>query len=123
MAKKIPNTMSDGTLAFSIGNCVMGTAGNVGSYAGFQKYLVKHLRQLGYKVFFDSEYLTSQKFPLVGYQTEFSGKNRIRIKYCKELDIHIHRDIMAAENMADILASKLFGLERPFYLKRQPVRL
>jgi hypothetical protein len=47
--------------------------------------------------------------------------NKMRIKYCAELDIYIHRDIMAAENMADILAYELiFGAdERPQYLTKQ----
>jgi hypothetical protein len=64
--------------------------------------------------------LTSQKFPGVRYQTSFAGANKIRIKYCEELDIYIHRDIMAAENMADILAYEIiFGAdERPQYLKK-----
>jgi hypothetical protein len=37
-----------------------------------------------------------------------------------ELDLYIHRDIMAAENMADILAYEIiFGAdERPQYLKK-----
>ena len=67
-----------------------------------------------------SEYFTSQKFPGYGYQTELSGSNRIRIKYCRELDVHIHRDLMAAENMADILAAELLNRESNFYLISGP---
>ena len=118
MAGKRPDQQSTGDTVFCIGDCLMGTASSAGSYAGFQKYLVTKLRQLGYQCIFDSEHNTSQKFPIAGYQTEFSGQNGIRIKHCKELGIHIHRDIMAAENMCDILASKLIGLERPSYLKK-----
>jgi hypothetical protein len=42
-----------------------------------------------------------------------------------ELDLYIHRDIMAAENMADILAYELiFGAdERPQYLTKQKMQL
>ena len=129
MANRKPNEISDGSVVFSFGDCKMGKVGNVGVYAGFQTYLVKHLRQLGYSCIFDSEYFTSQKFPISGHLTEFSGMNMMRIKYCRELDIYIHRDLMAAENMCDILACKLLGLERPDYLipvnliTRQPVRL
>jgi len=96
----------------------MGTASAVGSYAGFQKSLVKKVRELGYLVVFRSEYNTSQKFPIEGYQTSYSGSNAIRIKYCKELGVHIHRDVMAAENMVDILAAEILGLKRPNFLDK-----
>lgn len=119
MADKNMSRRSDGTVAFCFGDSPMGVTGQIGDYGRFQNYVVKKLRQLGYKVIFRSEYLTSQKFPIHGFQTEFSGSNRIRVKYCKELDIHIHRDIMAAENMADILASEILNRERPFYLSRE----
>jgi hypothetical protein len=102
------NEKSDGFEVFCLGGCMSGKASGVGKYAGFQNYQVKKLRELKYCV---SEYLTSQKFPGVGYQTSFAGMNKMRIKYCAELDIYNHRDIMAAENMADILAYELiFGV-------------
>ena len=104
------NEKSDGFEVFCLGGCMSGKASGVGKYAGFQNYLVKKLRELKYCVVFRSEYLTSQKFPGVGYQTSFAGMVKMQIKYCAELDI---RDIMAAENMADILAY------RPQYLTKQ----
>jgi len=103
MVGKKMNEKSDGSEVFCLGDCMSGKSSGVGKYAGFQNYLVKKLRELKYCVVFRSEYLTSQKFPEVGYQTSFAGANKIRIKYCEELDLYIHRDIMAAENMADIL--------------------
>lgn len=105
-------------LIFSIGDSQIGELGKIGYYSRFQRYFIKIVRQLGYSVMFNSEYYTSQKFPIAGYQTSFSGENRIRIKYCKELNIHINRDLMAGENMCDIAASQLLGLERPIYLKK-----
>jgi hypothetical protein len=116
------NEKSDGSEVFCLGDCMSGKASAVGKYAGFQNYLVKKLRELKYCVVFRSEYLTSQKFPGVGYQTSFAGANKIGIKYCEELDLYIH--LMAAEKMADILAYEIiFGAdERPQYLKKQPLR-
>jgi len=118
MIDKRPHEKSDGSVLFCIGDCLMGTASSVGKYASFQKFAVKKLRQLGYPIIFRSEHNTSQKFPMVGHQTSFAGANRMRIKYCSELNIHIHRDLMAAENMADIAAAELFGLQRPSYLRK-----
>jgi len=125
MAGKHVGKRSDGTVLFCIGDCVMGKPGEVGYYSAFSKHLIERLRSLGYKVLFLSEYLTSQKFPGTGTQTQGnykliieSGYNSIRIKYSPKEGIHIHRDIMAAENMADIAAAVRIGLERPTFLRR-----
>lgn len=111
---------SDGSEIFCLGDCMSGKASNVGTYAGFQNYLVKKLRELKYCVVFRSEYLSSQKFPGVGYQTTFAGANKIRIKFCEELGIYIHRDLMAGENMADTIAHELIfeNQSRPTYLRK-----
>jgi transposase len=43
-------------------------------------------------------------FPGLGERVIEAGNDKIRIKYCcPSIKVHIHRDIMAAENMADIL--------------------
>ena len=127
MAGKKPHEISDGTVAFCFGDCQMGSSGSSASYLTFQSYLVKKLRQLEYFITFEDEYFTSQRFPILGHETNLSGDNGIRIKYCRKVDVHINRDIMAAENMADILASRMLNLDRPHYLSRrqntQPVRL
>ena len=52
-----------------------------------------------------------------------AGNDKIRIKNCPSIKVHIHRDIMAAENMADILVYEINGLSRPEYLSRQVVNL
>ena len=49
-----------------------------------------------------------------------AGHDKIRIKYCPS-KVHIHRDIMAAENMTDILVYEINGLSRPEYLSWQVV--
>ena len=84
MAGKKPNEKGDGSVCFCIGDCMMGTTSAVGSYAGFQNALVKKVRELGYFVVFRSEHNTSQKFPILGHQTSYSGSNGIRIKFCWE---------------------------------------
>ena len=109
---------SDGSVAIVLGDCMMGSASAVGTYAKFQNYLVKKLRQLKYKVFFRSEYKTSQIFPLTEYQTSLSGADRMRIKYCRELKIHINRDVMAGENMTDNFVHELKGMEKPLPFRR-----
>jgi hypothetical protein len=114
MAGKKPHEKSSGRdVAFCFGNSAM----KDGSHSLFHTYLVKKLGQLGYFVTFEDEYLTSQRFPLTGQITEPSGFDKIRIRVCRDLGVYIHKDIMAAENDADILAFRLAGRERPPYLK------
>lgn len=118
MASQKMDYSSNGTVAIVLGDCMMGTASAIGSYAKFQNYLVKKLRQLKYKIFFRSEYKTSQIFPLTEFETVNSGADGIRIKFCQQLNIHIHRDIMAGENMADNFVHELKGLDRPLPFRR-----
>ena len=92
MADKKPHEKSDGTVVFCIGDAMSKKTGN---YASFQKFLVKKVRELGYPVFFENEHNTSQKFPGTGEQVEPSGSNKIRIKYNKRLNIHIHREYVS----------------------------
>jgi hypothetical protein len=118
MAGKRMDEVSDGSVVFSCGDCFVDSGDIVGYYSAFVRYFIKKVRQLGYKVIFEDEFHTSQKFPMLGYQVKGTGRNRIRIKYCSELSVYIHRDIMAGENMADILVAKIKGLLRPTYLQR-----
>ena len=46
MAGQSMHHSSDGSVAIVLGDCMMGTASAVGTYARFQNYLVKKLRQL-----------------------------------------------------------------------------
>lgn len=76
---------ADGKLLFNVGDCEMGeTGGKIGQYSSFQRYFVKTVRQLGYRVLLEDEYMTSRKFPIKGYQTQRCGQNAIRIKHCPE---------------------------------------
>jgi hypothetical protein len=59
-------------------------------------------------------------FPGLGERVIEAGNDKIRIKYCcPSIKVHIHRDIMAAENMADMLVYEINGLSRPESLSRQ----
>jgi hypothetical protein len=114
------NEKSDGTVLFSLGDCAIGAIGKIGYYSRFSKYLLKRLGELGYSVVYVDEYLTSQMFP-GGFSTVLSGENRIRIKYCRDLKIHINRDLLAGENMADIGSALVSGRPRPSYLNRRDI--
>jgi hypothetical protein len=111
---------SDGSTAFCFGNCTMS---GKGVYSSFTRYLVKKLKELGYDLYSRDEFNTSQMFPELGERVIEAGNDKIRIKYCPSIKVHIHRDIMAAENMADILVYEINGLSRPEYLSRQVVNL
>ena len=110
------NIKPDGRVLFSIGDCVMGKPGRIGYYSTFSRYLIEQVRAMGYKVVFNNEYYTSQMFPGTGEKTEYSGVDSIRIKYAKVSKVHIHRDVMAAENLCDIQVAILKSIERPSYL-------
>ena len=109
MVGKKPHQQSDGSVAIFIGNCRMGS----GTWASFQNHVEKKLKQMGYFVSWEDQNMTSQLFPLTPYQTTSSGFNGIRIRYCAEFDIHIHRDIMAGENMADKGFFRILGVSHP----------
>jgi hypothetical protein len=76
-----------------------------------------------YDLYSRDEFNTFQMFPELGERVIEAGNDKIRIKYCPSIKVHIHRDIMAAENMADILVYEINGLSRPEYLSRQVVNL
>ena len=62
-------------------------------------------------------------FPELGERVIETGNDKIRIKYCPSIKVHIHCDSMAAENMADILVYEINGLSRPESFSRQVVNL
>jgi hypothetical protein len=62
-------------------------------------------------------------FPELGERVIETGNDKIRIKYCPSIKVHIHRDIMAAENMEDMLVYEIDGLSKPEYLSRQVANL
>jgi hypothetical protein len=103
-----------GSVLFCLGSCTM----KQGCHQSFQSYVAKKLQELGFQIIYRDEYLTSQMFPGSGSKTEFAGANKMRIKYCPDNQVYIHRDLMAGENMADIAAYEIKGLGRPVYLMR-----
>ena len=82
-----------------------------GVYSSFTRYLVKKLKELGYDLYSRDEFDTSQMFPELGERVIEAGNDKIKIKYCPSIKVHIHRDIMA-----DVLVYEINGLSRPEYL-------
>ena len=78
---------SDGSTAFCFGNCTMS---GKGVYSSFTRYLVKKLKELGYDLYSRDEFNTSQMFPELGERVIEAGNDKIRIKYCPSIKVHIH---------------------------------
>ncbi|KAG9072241.1 hypothetical protein KI688_000010 [Linnemannia hyalina] len=70
-------------------------------------------RSLGYIIVGLNEYYTSKKCPHCGH---FVAQVTLRRFYCPECQVYHHRDVMAAENMANIVRGYLEKQERPEYL-------
>jgi hypothetical protein len=99
---------------FVFGDCHVGD----GTYSAFETYLVSKLRSLGFPIIFENEYYTSQKCPECHRQTELAGVG-VRIKYCESCDLHMHRDIMAGDNLSRIGLCLLLKRNRPGYLSKE----
>ncbi|KAF9382477.1 hypothetical protein CPC16_009322 [Podila verticillata] len=84
--------------------------------SSFLSFFVQKARSLGYLVVGLNEYYTSKKCPRCGL---FVAQVTLRRFYCPECHVFHHRDVMAAENMANIARGYLEKQERPEYL--QPV--
>ncbi|KAF9903020.1 hypothetical protein EC991_004271, partial [Linnemannia zychae] len=70
-------------------------------------------RSLGYLVVGLNEYYTSKKCPGCGM---FVCQVDMRRFYCTHCHVYHHRDVMAAENMGNIIQGYLAHQERPDYL-------
>ncbi|KAF9126055.1 hypothetical protein BGX30_000181 [Mortierella sp. GBA39] len=85
-------------------------------HSTFLEYFIQMARSLGYVVVGLNEYYTSKKCPGCGL---FVAQVDMRRFYCSHCHVYHHRDVMAAENMANIVHGYLLDQERPDYL--QPV--
>ncbi|KAF9382226.1 hypothetical protein CPB97_007274 [Podila verticillata] len=85
-------------------------------HSTFLKYFVQMAHSLGYVVVGVNEYYTSKKCP--GCSLFVAQVNMCHF-YCPYCHVYHHRDVMAAENMANIMQGHLLKQERPKYL--QPV--
>ncbi|KAG9065426.1 hypothetical protein KI688_002751 [Linnemannia hyalina] len=79
----------------------------------FLSYFIQKARSLGYIIVGLNEYYTSKKCPHCGH---FIAQVTLRRFYCPECQVYHHRDVMAAENMANIVRGYLEKQERPEYL-------
>ncbi|KAF8923515.1 hypothetical protein BGZ58_002852, partial [Dissophora ornata] len=82
-------------------------------HSTFLSYFVPLARSLGYLVVGLNEYYTSKKCPGCG---QFVGQVDMRRFYCSQCQVFHHRDVMAAENMANIVQGYVLDLQRPDYL-------
>ncbi|TPX35602.1 hypothetical protein SeMB42_g07162 [Synchytrium endobioticum] len=80
----------------------------------FTRYLIRKLRPLGYTIVGVNEYYTSKKCPCC---TEFVEMPAMRRLYCRHCNKWYHRDVMAADNMVNVVRGYLEHDERPVYLK------
>jgi hypothetical protein len=76
---------SDGSTAFCFGNCTMS---GKGVYSSFTRYLVKKLKEL--VIYSRDEFNTFQMFPELGERVIEAGNDKIRIKYCPTIKVHIY---------------------------------
>ncbi|KAF9342531.1 hypothetical protein BGX34_008005, partial [Mortierella sp. NVP85] len=72
------------------------------------------VRSLGYVVIGVNEYYTSKRCPECH---QFVGQMEIRRLYCSNCKVKFHRDVMAGENIANIVQSYLVDQRRPLYLQ------
>ncbi|TPX47788.1 hypothetical protein SeMB42_g03199 [Synchytrium endobioticum] len=76
----------------------------------FIRYLICKLRPLGYTIVGVNEYYTSKKCPCCEEFVEMPAM-------CRGCNKWYHRDVMAADNMVNIVRGYLEHDERPTYLK------
>lgn len=72
------------------------------------------MRSLGYIVVGIEEYYTSKKCPSCN---EFVAQVTLRQLFCPHCGKYYHRDVMAAENMSNVVQGYLLKQERPLYLQ------
>ncbi|KAI3657436.1 hypothetical protein MP638_006717 [Amoeboaphelidium occidentale] len=100
---------------FAVGSSDVQGSDNI--HTAFGTYLVKKLQSLGYVVVTVDEYFTSQKCPRCYSQSEAVC---MRVKYCRTCHQYFHRDVMAGENMINIVRGLAVDGIRPEYMCRKP---
>ncbi|KAG0369561.1 hypothetical protein BGZ54_009622, partial [Gamsiella multidivaricata] len=80
----------------------------------FLSYFIPLARSLGYVVVGIEEYYTSKKCPNC---EEFVAQVTIRQLFCPHCGKYYHRDVMAAQNMSNIVQGHLLEQKRPLYLQ------
>ncbi|KAG0267982.1 hypothetical protein BGZ95_002685, partial [Linnemannia exigua] len=85
-------------------------------HGSFVSYFVGTARALGYIVVGLNEFYTSKKCPVC---QDFVSQANLRRLYCRNCGVFMHRDIMAADNMCNIVRGHLLEQRRSRYL--QPV--
>jgi len=84
-------------------------------HTSFERYFVKKVRALGYRIVKVNEYLTSQMCPI---EKKLTIPVSMRVKW-SPAGLYMHRDVMAAENMINAAICIMETGERPEYLTKQ----
>ncbi|KAG0303305.1 hypothetical protein BGZ98_006802 [Dissophora globulifera] len=84
----------------------------------FGSYFIQTARALGYIVVGVNEYFTSKKCPSCKNFVAQVGDN-IRCFYCTSCKKYMHRDIMAGQNICNVVLGHLIDQQRPLYLQPQ----
>ncbi|KAF9276712.1 hypothetical protein BGZ68_009834 [Mortierella alpina] len=92
----------------------LGTPGLTSLHSSFMAFFVRKARSLNYIVIGVNEFYSSKKCPSC---EQFVGEVEYRRLYCQHCRAYMHRDIMAAENMCNIVRSYLQYQRRPAYLQ------
>jgi hypothetical protein len=82
-------------------------------HGSFCDYFLRKVASLGYRVVGLNEYWTSQKCP---HGHDFTESIDFRCKYCRKCHKWFHRDIMAGENLGNVLIGMCADGSRPEYL-------
>ncbi|KAG9321116.1 hypothetical protein KVV02_000698, partial [Mortierella alpina] len=80
----------------------------------FASFFIQKCRSLGYVVLGVNEFYTSKRCPQC---KNFVAQVTLRRLFCNECRTYVHRDVMASNNMANIVQSHLVYLRRPDYLQ------
>ncbi|KAF8941202.1 subunit of tubulin prefoldin [Haplosporangium gracile] len=107
-------SVSSKPVIINVGLSKFGTKSGLTSlHSTFLSYFISLARSLGYIVLGLNEYYTSKKCLACGL---FVAQVDLRRFFCSHCQVYHHRDIMAAENMANIIQGYLFDQQRPDHL-------
>ena len=98
---------------FVLGDATFSATGSL--HTTFERYFIRKVSPLGYRIVTVNEYLTSQMCPVTETMTEFVN---MRVK-TNVNGVYYHRDVMAGENMINAALSIMRTGKRPKYLTKE----
>ncbi|KAF9312624.1 hypothetical protein BG003_006091, partial [Podila horticola] len=105
----------DNRVLIGVGLGQFGSSSRLSSlHSSFLSYFVPLVRSLGYIVVGLNEFYTSKKCPSC---QEFVAQVTLRELFCPHCRKYYHRDVMAAQNMSNIVRGYIENQKRPRYLQ------